>query len=105
MAERKPYCEIPIPIWREATCSMRVRFVEDQEVVREKITFLAFLLFLRAAEKHEEQSVIDHHQVRREETFPRLLEKAARILSAGFGRADVGFAANLSPDFGIGLNW
>ena len=81
-----------------------VRFVEDQEVVREKITFLAFLLFFQSAEEHEEQRVIDHHHVGREQPPARLLEETTRILSAGLGRADVRFAANLCPDLWIGLN-
>ena len=82
----------------------RVRLIENDEVVREKVTFLAILLFFRAAEKHEEERVIDHDHVRGEQSPARLLEKAARILSAAFGRAEVRFAANLDPDFRIGLD-
>ena len=80
-----------------------VRFVEDDEVVREKITALAFLLLFRAAEEHEEQRVIDDDDVRREQSFARLLEETIARLAAGLGRADVRFAANLRPDFRVRL--
>ncbi len=79
----------------------RVRFVEDDEVVREKISFLALLLFLRAAEEHEKEGVIDHDHVGREQPFARLLKETIRTLAAGFTRADMGLAANLRPDFRI----
>ena len=81
-----------------------VRFVEDQEVVREKIAFVAFLLLFQSTEEHEEQRVIDDHHVGREEPPARLLKETTRILSAGLGGADVRFAANLCPDLWIGFN-
>ena len=80
-----------------------VRFVEDQEVVREKVAFIAFLLLFQSAEQHEEQGVINHHHVGREQPPARLLEETTRILSAGLRGADVRFAANLCPDLWIGL--
>ena len=53
----------------------RVRFVENDEVVREEETALAFRLFLGRAEQHEKQGVIDHDHVRGEEAFAGLLEE------------------------------
>ena len=79
-------------------------FVENDEVIWKKKTALATLLFGRAAKKHEKQSVIEHDQVGRKQSLPRLLIKTARILSAGFLGADVRFAANLRPNFWIGLD-
>ena len=80
-----------------------VGFVEDDEVVREEITALAFLLLFRRAEEHEEEGVIDHDDVGGEEPLARLLEETAVGLSARLGGAEVRFAAYLRPDFRIGL--
>ena len=79
----------------------RVGLIENDEIIREKVTTLALLLFLRRAEKHEEQSVIDDDHIRREQAFARLLEKTIRTLAAGLAGADVRLTANLGPDFRI----
>jgi len=79
-----------------------VGFVENDEVIWKKKAALAFLLFGRAAEEHEKQSVIEDNDVRGEQTFPGLLIKTARILTAGLLGADVRLAANLCPTFGSG---
>ena len=81
-----------------------VGFVENDEVVREKIAFLALFLFLRAAQEHEKERVIKHDDVGCEQASSRLLEETARILPARFRRADVRFAANLRPDFRVRLD-
>ena len=79
----------------------RVRFVEYDEVIREQKTALTFFLLLGIAKKHEEQSVIEHDHIRREQFLARLLIKTARILAASFLGADVRFTANLRPHFRI----
>ena len=83
----------PQPVLRNADPDLpgghlldRVRFVEDDEVVREKIAALAFLLLLRRAEQHEEQGVIDDDHVRGEQPLSRLLEEAIARLAARLGR-------------------
>ena len=81
-----------------------VRFVENNEIVREQVTALPSDLFLGTAEKHEEERVIDHDRVRGEQSFPGLLEKAAATLTAAFHRADVRLAAHLRPDFRVRLD-
>ena len=81
-----------------------MRFVENDEVVRKQVTGLALELFFRAAQEHEEQGVIDHDHVRRQQSFPRLLEKTLRRLPAGFAGANVGLTANLRPDFRVRLD-
>ena len=81
-----------------------VGFVENDEIIREKITALAFLLFLGTAEQHEEERVIDDDHVRGEQSLARLLKETFGRLAAGLGRADVGLAANLRPDFRVGLD-
>jgi hypothetical protein len=48
--------------------------------------------------------VIEHDHVCGEQSFARLLVKTAQILSASFLGADVRFAANLRPNFRIGLD-
>src|SRR5438046_10146543 len=78
--------------------------IENDEVVWKKKTALAFLLFGRAAQEHEEQGVIEDNHVGREQSLPGLLVKTARILSAGLLSADVRFAANLRPHFRVGLD-
>ena len=82
----------------------RVRFIENDEVVWKKITAFAFFLLLRASQKHEEQRVIDHDHVGRQQPFARLLVKTVRILPAAFSCADVRLAANLRPNFWVGLD-
>ena len=69
-----------------------------------EIGVFAFLLLVRTPEQHEEERVIKHNQVSGEQSFARLLEKAVGILSAGFPGADVGFAANLRPNFRVGFH-
>ena len=70
----------------------------------EIVTTFALFLFLGIAEQHEEQGVVHHDHVRGEKAFARLLVKTARVLATGFLRAEVRFAANLGPDFRIGLD-
>ena len=53
----------------------RVRFIENDEVIRKEISALAFLLFFGTAEQHEKQRVIDHDHIRGEQSFARLLKK------------------------------
>src|SRR5207248_6294959 len=65
---------------------------------------LTLFLCIRRAEQDEKQGVIKHDYVCSKQASARLLIKAARILSAGFLSADVRFAANLRPNFWIGLN-
>src|SRR5205823_12748742 len=81
-----------------------VRFVENNEVVWKKKTTLPPFLFLRATKQHKEQRVIENNHVRGQQSFPRLLIEAARILSAGFLSAEVSFTANLRPNFRIRLD-
>ena len=81
-----------------------VRFIENNEVIRKQKTALTFFLLLGIAKEHEEQSVIKHDHVCREQFLACLLIKTARILAASFLGADVRFAANLRPHFRIGLN-
>ena len=81
-----------------------MRFIENDEVIREKKPALAFLLCIWRAEQDEQQSMIEHDQIRSQQTFARLLIKTARILAAGFLGAEVRFAANLRPNFWIGLH-
>ena len=81
-----------------------VRLIENDEIVREKKSAFAFLLFLGTAEEHEEQGVIDDDHVRGQKSFARLLKETARSLAARFARADVRFAANLCPNFRIRLD-
>ena len=81
-----------------------MRFVENDEVVWEKVTAFAFFLLVWTSQKHEKQRVIDDDDVRREKPLARLLIKAGRLLSAAFPRADVRLAANLGPNFWIRLN-
>src|SRR5205814_5596832 len=76
-----------------------VRFVEDHEVVWEKVTALPPELLFRAAEQHEEQRVVNDDHVGGEQSFAGLLKKAASALAAGFHGADVRLAANLRPNF------
>ncbi len=82
----------------------RVRFIQNEEIIREKETALPFFLRLGASQKHKEQGVIDHQDVGRQQTFARLLIKTARILAARFLCADVRFAADLRPYFRVGLD-
>src|SRR5260370_26664961 len=82
----------------------RVRFIENDEIVRKNKPALALLLYIRRAEQYEDQRVIEHDYVRSHETLPRLLIKTARILAACFLCADVRFAADLHPNFWIGLD-
>src|SRR5439155_13310797 len=82
----------------------RVRFVENDEIIRKKKPALAFLLCVRRAEQYEEQRVIEHDHIRGQQTLACLLIKTSRILAAGFLGADVRFTANLHPNFWIGLN-
>src|SRR5437763_12558699 len=84
--------------------SHRVRFIENEKLIGEKEPALAFLLCIWRAEQDEKQRVIQHNQVRSQQTFARLLIETARILAAGFLGADMRFAANLRPDFWIGLH-
>jgi hypothetical protein len=82
----------------------RVRFIKNKEIIRENETALTFFLHLRAYQKNEQERVIDHQQVGRQQPLPRLLIKASRTLPARFSRADVRFAADLHPNFWVGLD-
>ena len=82
----------------------RVGLIENDEVVWKKVAAFAFALLVWRSQKHEEQRVIDHDHVRGEKPLACLLIKAARTLPAGFSRADVRFAADLDPNFRIGLD-
>ena len=81
----------------------RVRFIENDEVVRKKKSALALCLLVRTSEKHEEQGVIDDDDVGREQTFARLLVETIPKQAASFRRADMRFAANLRPHFRVRL--
>ena len=81
-----------------------MRFVQNEEIIREKETAFSFFLRLRASQKHEQQRVIDHQHIGREQTFARLLIKTARVLPARFLCADMRFAADLRPYFRVGLD-
>src|SRR5262249_40365780 len=82
----------------------RVGFVENNKIVWKQKTALAAFLFVWRTEQDEEQRVIEHDHVRGEQSFAGLVIKTARILSAGFLRTDVCFAANLRPNFRVGLD-
>ena len=81
-----------------------MRLIENDEVIRKKKPALAFLLCIGRTEQDEQQRVIEHDHVGSQQTFARLLIKTARILAAGSLSADVRFAANLCPNFWIGLH-
>ena len=83
----------------------RVRFIQNQKIVRENESALAFRLFVRLAQQHEQQSVIDHYDIGRLQTFRALADKnnACRWPHV-FLRADVRLAANLRPNFRIWLD-
>jgi len=81
-----------------------VSFIEDDEIVREQIAALTVHLFLRAAEQHEKQGVIDYDHIRGKQAFARLLKETVTGLAAGLTRADVGLAANLRPDLWVGFD-
>ena len=81
----------------------RVRLVENNEIVWKQKTALALCLLFRVAQQYEEQRVIHHDQVRGEKALASLLVKTVRVLTTGFLGAEVRFAADLVPDFRIGL--
>src|SRR5262249_6472356 len=81
----------------------RVRFIENDEVVWEQEPAFPFFLYVGRSKQNEQQRVIEHDHVRREQTFACLLIETARILSAGLLSADVRFAAHLRPNLWIGL--
>ena len=77
----------------------RVRLVDDEEIVRVKVTRTVFRERIASAQENEEQAVIEDHNVGRIDPPPRLLVKAARsIAAAGALGADTRLAANQIPD-------
>src|SRR5207245_11175258 len=82
----------------------RVGFIENNEIVWKQKTALALCLLFRVAQQYEAQRVIHYNQVRGEKAFARLLVKTSGVLTTGFLRAEVRFAANLGRDFWIGLD-
>ena len=103
MAERNSVLRNADPDLPRGDLFHGVRFVENDEIIREQKSALAFLLFLGTAEQHEEQCVIDDDHIRGEKSFAGLLIKTTRALPAGFAGADVRLTANLCPNFRIGL--
>ena len=81
-----------------------MRFIQNQEIIRENETTLAFFLRLRTYQQNKQQRVINHQNIRAQQPFARLLIKTARILTACFLCANMRFATDLYPHFGIGLD-
>src|SRR5581483_12013490 len=79
-------------------------FVQNEEVVRKNEAALAFFLYLGTYQHNKQERVVNHQNVRAQQTFPRLLIKTARILAACFLCANVRFATDLYPNFGIRLD-
>ena len=82
----------------------RVRFIENDKIIREQETALPFFLHIRGSEQNEQQRVIEHDDVCRKQPFTRLLVETPWVLAAGLLSADVRFAAHLDPNFWIGLD-
>ena len=77
----------------------RVRFVQNQKIVRKEKSAFTFHLLLGASEEHEKERVIDDDDLRVLEFPPGALIKAAIALSTRFLRTNVGLATNLCPNF------
>ncbi len=69
-----------------------------------QIAAVVFLLLRDAAEVHEKERVIQHHDVRADEPLARILVKALRIRAAAFRGADVRLAAHHAPDVRVRLD-
>ena len=85
-----------------------VRLVEDHKVIAEQDAALDFLL--QAAKKGEEQRVVHHQHVRREDAVARALEEADGVILAEVGRvttqlrrAQPALRTHLRPHLRVGL--
>src|SRR5882724_12228048 len=81
-----------------------MRFIENDEIIREHEAALTLFLHVGRPEQNEQERVIEHDHVRREQTFARLLIETPRILATGFLCAGMRLAANLHPNFWIRLD-
>src|SRR4029077_6624785 len=81
-----------------------VRFIKNDKVIREQKAAFPFFLYIGRSKQDEQQRVIKHDHVRRQQPFPRVLIETARILATGFLSAYMRFAAHLDPNFWIGLD-
>src|SRR3974390_943568 len=85
-----------------------VGFVENDKVIAEQDSALD--LFVQAAEQGEEQGVVEHQNVGRENAAAGALEKAKRVLlsksrlvATYFRRTQTALGAHLRPDLRIRL--
>lgn len=78
-----------------------VGFVKDDEVIGEKITDFLEVFFGLPADEAEKEGMIDDDRRGENGLLAGSLIKTTRIVSAGAWGAEMGFAADLRPDFRI----
>jgi hypothetical protein len=80
----------------------RVGFIEDHKVIGKEVSLLLEVIFgVKSPHEGEKEGVVDDHDRSELRLDAGLLKKAFGIRSARAGGTDMGFAADLMPDFGI----